>query len=75
MDGRDLRIFRHLKGLTQREVGEVLDASGTRVSLLENNRAPPTYRDLKILGELYGITMVREWTGRIRDQGDPHRGR
>ena len=68
MRGRDLRIFRQLKGLTQADVGEALGVSATWVGLLERGRATPTRQDLEILGELFGTAVAQEWTGPVRDE-------
>ncbi len=57
MLGNHLREFRELHGLSQEDVAKTLNVSRQAISKWENNRAYPDIENLKLLSQLYNVSI------------------
>lgn len=64
--GGRLRLFRKVKGLTQKEMAKVIDSGSTTWSNYEDGKRPISTLDLLKICDWYGITT--EWV--LRGRGD-----
>ena len=67
-----LRGLRERKGLTQRDLAEVIDVAPLSVVRWEGGLAFPQVRSLRKLAELYDVSIVYLRTGQ-NEVHDPHR--
>jgi XRE family transcriptional regulator, fatty acid utilization regulator len=55
--GRRLRAVRHHFKLTQKEVGDAIGVTAAQVSYLEHGRSEPSFAQLVVLANRYGIRI------------------
>ena len=73
--GSFIAALRRAKGLTQRELAELLNVSDKAVSRWERGDAAPDLSVIPALAELFGVTADELLRGRTWARGSPGSGR